>query len=314
MMEGIMMRYLLACFTDKGKRKGVNQDSLFVSRANWQGQEVVLAVICDGMGGLDRGELASGKVVRAFAGWFRERFLSVARQEEFEDELYESWEILFQNLHREIKEYGERQGIRTGTTATAMLFWQERFFIAHVGDCRIYEIKEQVRQLTKDQVWGELRRDGRNGVDELGGVKEGTHILLQGVGVSKAVRPVYHSGEVKKDAVYLLCTDGFRHKVSAEELRQEFRPEELLDEAVMRRQGERVARTVIERGEKDNMSVILLRTIWGQEQGEIPDECCSREYTQGYTVMHARRAGELRPLRYIIEKEMIVSDGISKGI
>lgn len=270
------MRYLFACFTDKGKRKGVNQDSLLVSQAMLQGQAAVLAAICDGMGGLDKGELASGEVIGEIAGWFRERFPSVARQEEFEDELYESWERLFQDLHRKIKGYGERQGIRIGTTATAMLFWQERFFVAHVGDCRIYEIKERIRQLTKDQVQG------------------GSHILLQGIGVSKTVRPVYHSGEVKKDAVYLLCTDGFRHKVSAEELGREFASEKLSDETAMRRKAEYVARTVMERGEKDNLSALLLRTISGQEQSAISDECRSRAYS--------------------IEKEIICSDALGKGL
>lgn len=173
----------------------------------------------------------------------------LADREEFEDELYDSWEMLFQKVHRKIKEYGKLRGIRLGTTATAMLLWQERFYIAHVGDCRIYEIKERIRRLTKDQVQGELRR------------KDGAHILLQGVGASQTLRPVYHSGEVEEDAVYLLCTDGFRHKVSEQELWQAFAPGEMVDEAKMRRRGEGVAEVVMERGEKDNISVILLRSM-----------------------------------------------------
>ena len=50
----IYMRYSFACYTDKGKRKEVNQDSLLISRAVYHGQEIVLAVICDGMGGLKK--------------------------------------------------------------------------------------------------------------------------------------------------------------------------------------------------------------------------------------------------------------------
>lgn len=70
----IYMRYSFACYTDRGKRKEVNQDALLVSRAVYHGQETVLAVICDGMGGLKQGELASAEVAGAFDMWFEEIF------------------------------------------------------------------------------------------------------------------------------------------------------------------------------------------------------------------------------------------------
>ena len=85
----IYMRYSFACYTDRGKRKEVNQDALLVSRAVYHGQETVLAVICDGMGGLTNGELASAEAVHSLAGWFREKMEELAEQEDFEDELYE---------------------------------------------------------------------------------------------------------------------------------------------------------------------------------------------------------------------------------
>ncbi len=247
------MEYLLACCTDKGKRKAVNQDSLLVRRMEYRGEEIVLAVICDGMGGLKRGEVASARVIHLFGGWFDKDFPKLAEMEEFEDELYDSWEELLQNVHREITEYGHIHGIRIGTTVTAMLLWQKDYYIAHVGDCRIYEIKEGVSQLTKDQIQTKLTAE------------TGEHVLLQGIGASKNVRPAYYSGTVKEDAVYLLCTDGFRHKVNEQELYRAFDPEKLTDEEIMAEQGREVTRLVIDRGEKDNISVILVRTVYSQE-------------------------------------------------
>lgn len=135
-----------------------------------------------------------------------------------------------------------------GTTVTVMLLWQKDYYVAHVGDCRIYEIKNEIIQMTKDQVQAKL-------------TSEGEHILLQGIGASKTVRPAYYSGIVEEDAVYLLCTDGFRHKISEQELRQAFAPEELTGEETMERQGKEITQLVRERGEKDNISVIVLRTI-----------------------------------------------------
>ena len=243
------MEYMLAYCTDKGKRKAVNQDSLLVRRAKYQGEEIVLAVICDGMGGLKRGEVASAKVIHSFGGWFEKDFPKLAEMGEFEDGLYDSWEELLQNIHQEITEYGKLHGIRIGTTVTAMLLRQKEYYIAHVGDCRIYEIKEGVLQLTKDQIQTKLT----------GEMSE--NILLQGVGASKNVRPAYYSGTVEEDTVYLLCTDGFRHKVSEQELYEAFAPENLTDEETMKKQGKEITGLVMDRGEKDNISVILLRTV-----------------------------------------------------
>lgn len=243
------MRYSFACYTDRGKRKEVNQDSLLVSRAVYRGQETVLAVICDGMGGLKQGELASAEVVGAFDTWFEESFSRLEDEDEFEDELYESWELILQDIHQKIRGYGRRYGIQIGTTVTVMLLWQQEYYIAHVGDCRIYEIKDQIRQLTKDQVQAGIDKEGKE------------NILLQGIGASKMVRPAYYSGEVKEDAAYMLCTDGFRHKISEQELREIFAPKELTDEETMERRGKETTEVVIERGEKDNISVILIRTL-----------------------------------------------------
>ena len=70
---------------------------------------------------------------------------------------------------------------------------------------------------------------------------------------------------MKEDAVYLLCTDGFRHKVTEQELYRAFDPEKLTDEEIMAEQGREVTRLVIDRGEKDNISVILVRSVSSQE-------------------------------------------------
>lgn len=67
-----MMRFAATADTDIGISKNTNQDSVLIKHASYDGGEVLLAVICDGMGGLARGELASATVIRAFAKWFDE--------------------------------------------------------------------------------------------------------------------------------------------------------------------------------------------------------------------------------------------------
>ena len=65
-----MNTYITAYGTDIGTKKKVNQDSLCVKIAVVKDKTVCMAVLCDGMGGLSKGELASATVVQGFSDWF----------------------------------------------------------------------------------------------------------------------------------------------------------------------------------------------------------------------------------------------------
>ena len=64
------MRFLATADTDIGTTKQTNQDSLLIKRASTPHEEILMAVVCDGMGGLAKGELASATVIREFSNWF----------------------------------------------------------------------------------------------------------------------------------------------------------------------------------------------------------------------------------------------------
>ena len=66
------MHYLATADTDIGIVKQTNQDSVLIKHGEAKVGEILLAVICDGMGGLEKGELASATVIRAFSKWFDE--------------------------------------------------------------------------------------------------------------------------------------------------------------------------------------------------------------------------------------------------
>ena len=72
------MKYCAAYYSDTGIQKETNQDSLLlVQRGQTQDDEAVLAVICDGVGGLKMGERSSAAVVTAFRDWFYKRVLKL---------------------------------------------------------------------------------------------------------------------------------------------------------------------------------------------------------------------------------------------
>ena len=64
------MHYIAIGDTDKGIIKKTNQDSLLIKHGKSEKGEILLAIICDGMGGLEKGELASATVIREFTNWF----------------------------------------------------------------------------------------------------------------------------------------------------------------------------------------------------------------------------------------------------
>ena len=67
------MNFIVSASTDIGTVKESNQDSLQVKVLTVNGEKLVFAVLCDGMGGLAKGELASASVVKAFDRWAKER-------------------------------------------------------------------------------------------------------------------------------------------------------------------------------------------------------------------------------------------------
>ena len=68
------MEFLVSAQTDIGISKSTNQDSLLVRIANTAQGRISFAVLCDGMGGLSKGEVASATVIRAFDNWFNRDF------------------------------------------------------------------------------------------------------------------------------------------------------------------------------------------------------------------------------------------------
>lgn len=66
------MNYLTSIHTDAGIRKDRNQDSVLIETAATDYGQILLSVVCDGMGGLAKGEVASAMLVKAFSGWFHQ--------------------------------------------------------------------------------------------------------------------------------------------------------------------------------------------------------------------------------------------------
>lgn len=255
------MEVLTTAYTDKGIQKATNQDSLCIKIAETSVGKVVLAVICDGMGGLSKGEVASASVIHAFSKWFDQELPVLLAKNNYNDIQYR-WERIIKEQNQRISEYGKRVRIQLGTTWTALLLIDTEFMlIGHVGDSRVYRIGQKLEILTDDQtvVGREVRRGTMT--PEQARVDPRRNVLLQCIGASKLVEPQFTSGTPVPGEVYMLCSDGFRHRITEEEIYTAFLPQKLVNETVLEQQAKELVELNKQRQETDNISVLLVKIL-----------------------------------------------------
>lgn len=253
------MRYIATADTDIGIVKNTNQDSLLIKHATTEdGMEVLMAIVCDGMGGLAKGELASATVIRAFSKWFEEDLPFELENVDMQV-IGGKWSHLLKDLNLKILEHSHDKGEEVmGTTFSGILFVDDRYMIAHVGDSRIYHISSALTQLTTDQTF--VAREISRGTltVEQAKVDKRRNLLLQCIGASKTVDPQVIFGSVEKGA-YMLCSDGFRHEITEAEMYESLNPINLMNKDAMHNNAKYLIEQVKKRNEKDNISVILIK-------------------------------------------------------
>lgn len=252
------MQYRGILRTDAGIVKSVNQDSLTMCIVDTYKGQACFSVMCDGLGGLEHGEIASGNAVMLFSDWFRNEFPTKI-ESWTEETIYRSWLALFSLLNKSLISYSHNHGFEMGTTATIMLMWDENYYIMHIGDCRAYEIGTYFRQITQDQTL--VAREVASGrmTDFEAKRDKRRNVLLQCLGVTEKIEPAYYTGKVMSDTVYLLCSDGFRHEITEHEIAMYCNRECTTDTDKMERNIEYLIELNKRRGEKDNISAILIR-------------------------------------------------------
>ena len=206
-----------------------------------------LAMVCDGIGGLEHGEIASGLLIRKASNW-------VSRLEGWLDPAAADPEVLFSHLrdaaeewNGELLDYFAGEKLSSGTTMSALMLVRERFCIVHVGDSKVYRIRREglPEQISTDDSVSILR-DGR--------VKK---YLNNYMGMQPELRFQSIEGRLEHGDLFLVCSDGFCHHLEQEDVRKigrSFRRGKGQDEACMN-----VIRSLMERGERDNISVAVLQ-------------------------------------------------------
>lgn len=254
------MKFLTAVHTDIGIKKKTNQDSTLVMEAESEFGNVLFAVVCDGMGGLAKGEVASATVIREYARWFEQDFPNILYSGITGDRVKQSMENVIYSMNSKISAYGRSNGIHLGTTIVGLVIAEDMYYCINVGDSRCYHITNVFEQLTKDQTYVQREMDmGRMTLEEAKRHPQ-RNVLLQCVGASEYIVPDFYTGKVGENELFMLCSDGYRHLVTAEEFYQYLNPNVVSEEAQMKENIKYFTELNKYRKEEDNISVVLIRT------------------------------------------------------
>ncbi|MGI6686120.1 MAG: Stp1/IreP family PP2C-type Ser/Thr phosphatase [Bacillota bacterium] len=228
--------------------------------AAWSDLKNQFFVVADGMGGYVAGEVASVLAIDS---------LKKVLAEELNEAGDSPSEILRQafyqandRIYQEAREHSEYAGM--GTTLTALWIVGNKAYIAHVGDSRVYLIREgKIKTLTLDHsLVGELVREGGL-TEEQARNHPQKNVLTRALGCSALVEVDITEVDTFPGDYFLLCTDGLSNLVSAAEMLDIVTPEKKKDRKRYVKQDMKVALQnlldlALARGGYDNITAILV--------------------------------------------------------
>ena len=252
------MSFLIAAHTDIGRRT-VNQDAFCIKTAETPEGEVVLAALCDGMGGADDGDRASEQTIGGLELWFEKELPILISQGMNNEILQKSLVQVLNDQNEKLIQYGNQYGRKLGTTASVLLLYNKECVVVHVGDSRIYQIdREGAFQLTEDHslVAKEIR-EGKI-TEEMARKDKRRNVLTQCVGIRGRIHPQFLSFAQTPKTVYLLCSDGFVHENEAADIGRKLAPRKLRNEKKMKQGLVELTEHAKDAGENDNITTVLV--------------------------------------------------------
>jgi PPM family protein phosphatase len=244
--------------TDTGRVRGHNEDSVFANAP------LGLAILADGMGGYNAGEVASGMATTLLSSGFEAAF-NQKPLHEFDATSGQSYahrlmrkEIAASNVA--IFQAAERQPqyAGMGTTLVTALFHNDQVTVAHIGDSRLYCLRgEQFSQLTRDHSLLQEQIDRGLITPKNARRSQNKNLVTRALGVDPVVDTEIHDYPVLPGDIYLLCSDGLNDMLEDEEIH--------LTLQSLASNLELAALQLIQKannnGGRDNISVVLVKIL-----------------------------------------------------
>jgi len=222
-----------------------------------------LAILADGMGGYNAGEVASGMATAVLSTELEAAFVNRSpndvsstgtsyAEEAIRDRVAQANAAIFNAAASQPQYAG------MGTTLVLALFHDNRLTVAHIGDSRLYRLRgESLEQLTRDHSLLQEQIDAGMLSAEEARYSQNRNLVTRALGVDPQVDAEVREYEVQPGDVYLLCSDGLNDMVEDEEI--------ALTLQTLGANLELAALQLIQmandNGGRDNVSVILVKVM-----------------------------------------------------
>jgi len=244
--------------TDTGRVRSHNEDAIGSNR------DAGLFVLADGMGGYNAGEVASSIAVKTVKDLVSE---AVEREDRADPEpdtglmrqtivLRDAISRANKIIHQTAQSQASCEGM--GTTIVACLFYDNRLSIAHVGDSRLYRVRDnRLEQITMDHSLLQELVDRGFYTREEAERATNRNYVTRALGVEATVKVDLAEIDVEPDDMFLLCSDGLPDMVDDKEIHLTVSTFSASLDII----GQQLIQLSNDHGGKDNISVILARAL-----------------------------------------------------
>ncbi|SFJ61782.1 Stp1/IreP family PP2C-type Ser/Thr phosphatase [Thermoflavimicrobium dichotomicum] len=236
--------------TNIGLVRDLNEDSTGLLQAKCG---KIIAVLADGMGGHQAGDVASQKAVEEVLNYLGNVQLDIGTEEK-KDQLLLAVGTANDVVYKLANQNTQYKGM--GTTVLAAIFDIDEVVFAHVGDSRAYILhKDKLIQLTVDHTYVNILKEHGQITEEEARTHPQRNMLVRAVGTNKVVEVDLIDIPWSKNDIILLCSDGLTSMVSERDIG------ETLSDTMMTldEKADKLIQLALDAGGKDNISLFLIR-------------------------------------------------------
>ena len=202
--------------TDIGMVRKMNQDAFYISEEN---DNYKLCILADGMGGYTGGEIASMLACKSAAEYIKEKFDDTADYKKEDIMKIIKASMIYANKMVFEKSQEEKELEQMGTTLEICLIYNGRAYIGHIGDSRIYRIRQEImRKITVDHSYVQkLIKDGKITKEEaIHHPKK--NMLMKALGCEEEIEPDIMVKNFYPEDIILICSDGLTNMIAEQEI------------------------------------------------------------------------------------------------
>lgn len=233
--------------TDRGRVRTDNQDAYFAGKIT---DDAVFAVVCDGMGGANAGNVASELAVRHISEYVIRSYRDGMDMTDTEKTLKNAIVSANISLYDMAVNNAELTGM--GTTAVAAFVKDGTAVIAHVGDSRIYLVNGEIKQLTRDHSVVQSLIESGKITPEDAKVHPRKNVITRALGAEENVAVDSDCLNLSNGDTLLLCSDGLTNFLDDKDILKVFQNNDISAVA------ERLVETANENGGGDNITVVTV--------------------------------------------------------